>query len=235
MGRSIQHLGVGQRGDRRDVDRPRGFSASCPKSPRSPAAPGIPALTEGWSRDDPELELAVDLECEQRSEQRDPADEVVGPVDRVDVPATAGRARLRAVFLANQAVLRIRRQDPLADEPFNRLVGHRHEGTVRLGHDLQVAPEVEQRKGVSCVAGSLGESEPGIELNRGNAGARCAPGRAAGDGSCDRRGESRLAGFGRGRHARIRSPAGSKSGSVATSKPIHSPKTSISPRVPIAA
>ncbi len=34
-------------------------------------------------------------------------------------------------------------------------------------------------------------------------------------------------------HARIRSPAGSQSGSRITSKPIQSPKTSTSPRVPI--
>ena len=37
------------------------------------------------------------------------------------------------------------------------------------------------------------------------------------------------------RHDRILDPSGSQSGSRATSKPTHSPKISISPRVPIAA
>ena len=88
------------------------------------------------------LELAVALDREQRPEQRHAADEVVGAVDRVDVPADGRVAGLGAVLLADEAVVRERVGDPLADAPLDRRVGLGHERPVGLGLDLEVAPEV---------------------------------------------------------------------------------------------
>ena len=74
---------------------------------------------------------------------------------------------------------------------------------------------------VGLVAGGERDVEPAAQLGVG-----AAPERGRPVGAEGRR---------RVGHARILSPAGSYSGSRATSKPIHSPKTSTSPRVPIAA
>ena len=166
------------------------------------------------------LQLAVALDGQQRPEQRHAADEVVGPVDRVDVPAHGCVARLGPVLLADQAMVREGVVEPLADAPLDGRVGLRHEGAVGLGLDDEVAPEVVARRHVGLVARSLGELEPAPQL-----GIRAAPepGRPV-------RAEARWL-----VHDRIRSPVGSHSGSRTTSNPIHSPKTSTSPRVPIAA
>ncbi len=187
--------------------------------PGPAAPPGPPALVERGRGQHGGLELAVALDGQQRPEQRHAADEVVGPVDRVDVPADGRVAGLGAVLLADQAVIREGVRESLADAPFDRRVGLRHEGPVGLGLDDEVAAEVRSRRHVGLVAGGLRDVEPATQLD---VGPPPEPGRPF-------RAVRRVA------HDRIRSPVGSHSGSRATSNPIHSPKTSTSPRVPIAA
>ena len=55
----------------------------------------VPALAHRGGRDHAGLELAVDLDGQERAEERHAPDEVVGAVDRVDVPADPGVAGLR--------------------------------------------------------------------------------------------------------------------------------------------
>ncbi len=166
------------------------------------------------------MKLAVPLDRQKRPEQRHAADEVVGAVDRVDVPAGRGVAGLGPVLLADEAVIRVGRRDACAYCPLDRGVGLGHEGAIGLGRDLEVAPEGASGELVGLVAGRLSNREPGVELHLGPSPETRRPLRAVG---------------GLPRHERNRSPAGSQSGSLTTSKPIHSPKTSISPRVPIPA
>ena len=158
------------------------------------------------------------------------ADEVVGPVDRVDVPAGRGVAGLGAVLLADEPVVRVRRRDPRPDDPLDRRVGLGHERPVGLRRDLEVAAEHRSGDHVGLVAGRVGEREPRLELrlrHGSSAALQAAPNppdwsRASADRSATR-------------SRRIRAFVGSQSGSRTTSKPTHSPKTSISPRVPIGA
>ncbi len=116
---------------------------------------------------DGRLELAVALDREERPEEGHAAHEVVGPVDRVDVPAGRGGAGLGAVLLADQAVLRPGRADPRPDRPLDRGVHLGHERPVGLGRDLQVAPERRSGHGVCLVAGVVGKGEPRVELGVG--------------------------------------------------------------------
>ena len=87
---------------------------------------------------------------------------------------------------------------------------------------------------IRLVAGGLGKGQPGLELGVAGPGPRRAPGRPGRHRLADLGREPRVAlgvvPAGRRAHARIRSPVGSQSGSAITSKPIHAPKTSISPR-----
>ena len=66
-----------------------------PDGPGAAAAPGEPALAQRRGRDHADLHLAVVLDAEQGAEQGHAADEVVGAVDRVDVPASRRGARRR--------------------------------------------------------------------------------------------------------------------------------------------
>ena len=175
---AVQHLGVleGRRPGRR----------GSPAAPRCPAAPTAQAppprrayqrsrsagadTTPSWSW--PSTSRARSVPNSGHA-----ADEVVGPVDRVDVPADRGVGRLGPVLLADEAVIREGGRDPLPDQPLDRLVGGGHERSVGLGHHLDVAPEVAQGDLVGRVAGGLGEGQPVVELvGRGARPAR-APGR----------------------------------------------------------
>ena len=73
-----------------------GRGASLPAAPTAHAPPPRRAY-QRWRRagaeTTAELELAVDLEGQERPEEGHPADEVVGAVDRIDVPAAARRPR----------------------------------------------------------------------------------------------------------------------------------------------
>ncbi len=142
----------------------------------------------------------------------------MGAVDRVDVPAGRGVAGLGSVLLADEAVIRICGEDPLPDHPLDRGVGLGDEGPVGLRRDVEVAPERRPGERIGFIAQGVGEDEPRVELRL-----RRAPERRAPLGSEP----GALV-----HHERIRSLPGSYSGSRITSKPIHSPKTSISPRVP---
>ena len=108
VGRAVQDLGVVERGDaatRGSAAGPRPRPEGVDR-PRSPAPPRVPALAERRRADmTPTLELAVALDGEQRPEQRHAAHEVVGAVDRVDVPADPAGAGLGAVLLADEAVV----------------------------------------------------------------------------------------------------------------------------------
>ena len=139
----------------------------------------------------------------------------MGSVDGVDIPAHGRLAGLLTLLLADQAVVGVDGQDALADASLDGLVGLGHEGPVGLGGDLEVAPEVGQGEGVGLVAERQREVQPAAQL-----GLRPEPQRGAPFGTVG------------GTHERIRSPAGSHSGSRTTSAPTQAPKTSISPRVP---
>ena len=180
------------------------------------------------SGDDGGLQLAVVLHREQRSEERHAADEVVGAVDRVDVPAGRGVSRLGAVLLADEPVVGPLRVDPASNRAFDRLIGFGHERPVRLRRDPEIAAEGRPRQLVRLVAGGLSERQPPIDLLRRRRRQTGAPFDAVSAGLVAQ------AAVPTG-HARIRSFDGSQSGSRTASKPIHSPKTSISPRVPIGA
>ena len=100
--------------------------------PRAAAAGGVPALAHRRGGHHADLHLAVDLDREERPEEGHAADEVVGAVDRVDVPADARRALLVAVLLADEAVVRVDGPDPLAEEALDRPVGLGDERAVGL-------------------------------------------------------------------------------------------------------
>ena len=137
--RAVDQLGVLESRHGRDVDPPRAGAgrAGRPGDPRAPAAPRVPALPEGRRGDHADLHLAVARDADERAEQGHPADEVVGPVDGVQVPAHRGlRARL-ALLLADEPVVGMGGQDPLAQAAFDGLVDLRHQAAVRLGGDLQ--------------------------------------------------------------------------------------------------
>ena len=123
-----------------------------------------PALVQGRRRDDRRLQLAVALDRQECAEQGNAADEVVGAVDRVDVPADARPAGLRAVLLTDQAMVRERVEQPLADARLDRRVGLGHERPVGLGLDGQVAPEMLAGDGVGLVAGRLRDLKPAAQF-----------------------------------------------------------------------
>ena len=153
-----------------------------------------------------------------------PADVVVGAVDRVDVPAHRCIARLGAVLLADEAVVREGVGQALADHALRSAVSawvtNVRSGLVVISRSRR---KCARRDDVGLVAGRLGDLEPAAKLGVGAAPERGGPVGAEGPAGS------------RSGHERILALSGSYSGSRATSKPIHSPKTSISPRVPIAA
>ena len=131
-----------------------------------PAAPGPPALVERRSGQDGRLELAVALDGEQRPEQGDAADEVVGAVDRVDVPADRRVGGFAAVLLADETVIRERVEEAPADHPLDLGVGLGHERLVGLGRDLEVAPEMSPGNDIRLVASGQGDVKPAAAARR---------------------------------------------------------------------
>ena len=121
--RAVEDLGVARaRADRRHADPPRRVSPPV-AGPGAAAPPRPPALVEGRRGHDRGLQLAVALDGQQRPEQGHATDVVVGPVDRVDVPAHRRVAGLGAVLLADEAVVGEGREEPLADAALDRRVG----------------------------------------------------------------------------------------------------------------
>src|SRR5438132_1365828 len=110
------------------------------------------------------LQLAIAFHRQKRPEQRDAANEVVGPVDGIDVPADGGIAGLGAELLANHAVVRIAVREPRSDGALDLLVGGGHERSVRLGRDLEIAPEKTNGRFVRLVARCQREVDPAAEL-----------------------------------------------------------------------
>ena len=126
-GRSDQGREAGCQPTRLDIERQRIEDLASATAPtretptrrRSPAAgptdptAHVPPPRRAYQRSPiagalmtPADDLAILLDREQRAEQRDAAHEVVGAVDRVDVPADAAGPGLGAVFLADKAVVR---------------------------------------------------------------------------------------------------------------------------------
>jgi len=215
--------GAGRRGRRVEDDAAhanRLGSAAPPTTtdPRTAAAPCPPAHAQRRRRDHRSLELTIPLHGDQRGEQGHAAQVVVRAVDGIDDPAGGGPARVVAVLLAEDPVVGERRADPVAEHPLDPGVGHGDERRVRLARDLHVPVEVLERQRIGGIAPVEGRLDPAPDLGLGAA--------AEGGGPC----RPEL-----GAHARILAPSGSYSGSRAISKPIQSPNTSTSPRVPIAA
>jgi hypothetical protein len=216
-GAGVQDLGSVDAIDPRHGDPARLGIASV-EGPRTTAPPGEPARPESRGRDDRGLQLTLPLGGEEGGEERHAADVVVRSVDGVDVPPNVRAAGVRAQLLADDAVAREGRRDPVPDQPLDACVRLGDERAVRLAADRHATPEVPQGDLVGPVAPAERGLDPAAELLVGPAAKAGAPVRSI-----------RLA------HERIRSPSGSHSGSRMTSKPIHSPKMSISPRVPNAA
>ena len=75
------------------------------------------------------------LSADQRAEQRAPADERLGAVDRVEVPDQLGIRALAAELLALDAVVGIARADQLAHRALGLAIGDRHRAGVGLALD----------------------------------------------------------------------------------------------------
>ena len=71
-----------------------------------------------------------------------------------------GGALLGAVFLADQAMVRVARADPLAQDALDALVRDRDERPIWLALDGEVPSEVAQRDLVGRIAGVEGERQP---------------------------------------------------------------------------
>ena len=144
------------------------------------------------------------------------------PIDRIDVPALVTSPGFGLpVFLTDQAVLREPRRDSRPQNAFHLLISVGHERAVRLAVDHQLIAERTEGDLVGLVHALEGETEPVGKLVR-----RAAPTRGRPFST------QRLEVV---HQARILAPSGSHMGSRTISKPTHSPKMSISPRVPIAA
>jgi hypothetical protein len=156
---------IRQRAHARNTEAPGlpGIWADGGDCPGSPTPPSEPAATERRRAHHADLELALGLDGQQRSEQRHAAHEVVGAIDRVDIPACVRLPALRPVLLADHAVFRMDRGDPLAEPAFDGPVHLGDERAVRLGLDHHVALERSQRHGVRLVAAVEREGQPGIE------------------------------------------------------------------------
>ncbi len=166
----------------------------------------------------PGLELAVALHGEQGPEQRHATDVVVRAVDRVDVPAHRRVAGLRAVLLA--------------DEPWS---GNAARSRSRIRASIAVSAWVTNvRSGLVSIVRSRrkwARAMPSASSQAAWATSSQPRSSASRPAAQPRR---PVAPERRAAHARIRSPAGSHKGSRMTSKPIQSPNTSTSPRVPMA-
>ena len=82
-------------------------------------------------------------------------------VDRVDVPADGRVASLRAVFLADEPVVREGVEQALTDHPLDGLVGLGDECSVGLGFDLEITTEVLAGDDIGRVTGRDGDGQPG--------------------------------------------------------------------------
>ncbi len=168
------------------------------------------------------LQLAVPLDPEQRPEDRDATEVVMGSVDRVQEPAHRRPARLDPEFLADDPVAGKGVGNPLSEVSLDRHVGFGDERAVGFPRRQGVPPKVPQGDGIGLVAPSERSIDPAPQLRVGPTPKGRAPVRA----------ERTVRGGGQ---ERILAPSGSQSGSRATSNPTQTPKMSISPRVPIAA
>src|SRR5262249_37471277 len=89
--------------------------------------------------------LAPVLQADERSPDRDAADEVARAVDGVDDPAEAGGAGRVPELFAEEAVLRKRRVQRRPQRLFRLAVGDGDGALVRLPFDLKVSVEVADR------------------------------------------------------------------------------------------
>ena len=159
----------------------------------------------------PGLQLAVPLDAEQRPEDRNAAEVVVGPVDGVEEPAHRRAARVDPEFLADDPMAGEGIGNPVAEESLDRGVGFGDERPVGLPRRHGVAPKVPQGDGIGLVAPAEGGLDPAPQLRVGAAPKGRAPVRAEGR-------------IGSGGQDRILVPSGSQSGSRATSNPTHDPE-----------
>ena len=211
-------------GTPRDVDPARRRRRPRRAAHAPPPAPRPPALAERRRRHD--RRPGARRRARPRGASRTagtPRMKLWVAVDRVDVPAGRRVAGLGAVLLADEAVIRVRRADPAADRPLDRRVGLGHERPIGLGRISRSRRNAVERDRVGLVAGGVGEREPRVELRRRTPRRSSArPGRPVGP-----RRPPLTPGSARS--------SGRRAARASTSKPIHSPKTSISPRVPIGA
>ena len=130
---------------------------------RAAATHRPPGVAEGRRRADADAHLAVLLEREQRRPDRDAADVVLGPVDRVDDP-TPVRGPLGAELLAQQRIPGAGGDQPVPDELLGRRVGLGDGRQVGLGLHLQVVgAEASERDLVGEGHELEGESQIGVD------------------------------------------------------------------------
>ena len=106
-----------------------------------PVAHGDIAFVEHRHVDETRHRNVVPDQPDKRSEDRPPADEGAGAVDRVDHPAVAAAALPRGMFLAEDLVIRKGRDDGVAQGKFGGLVGHRDRRVIGLPFDGAAAAE----------------------------------------------------------------------------------------------
>src|SRR5262245_6122497 len=83
-----------------------GYPGELPVAERAAAAAGPPASPERGRRDDAERHVAVDLEAEERGPHGHATRVVLGAVDGVDDPTSAGSRRLISALLLSQHAVR---------------------------------------------------------------------------------------------------------------------------------
>ena len=157
---AVGQRGVGEPGDLGDVE-PARFRGSRLHDVGTSAQSGPPAPAQRGRRHDPDDHPSLGiLESHDRRPHRDPADEVLRPVDGIDDPPAAADADLLGLFLAEHPVIGEVLLDQLAHQAFDRLVGIAHRREVGLGLDLEVASvEASHRDDIGLGGQQEGEGE----------------------------------------------------------------------------
>ena len=146
--------------DGADARRPDGLAVGeRTPTPRRPPAP--PQRGRGH---DPDHDLAVTFERDERSPRRDAPHVALRPVDGIEDPAPATRPRGLSVLLAHHAVARMLGLDAGAQHVLRRPVSFGHRRQVGLGlHDEVTRAEARHRRLVRGIRELEGEGEVGLD------------------------------------------------------------------------
>ena len=118
--------------------------------------------------DDAQDRAAAPGQRDQCAEQRNPADEGLGSVDRIENPDELGILAYPAELLPDNTVPRKMRLDQLAHRRFRRPIGGGHRGQIGLVVDDQSLAEMRANYCAGGVGQAQRESEKSVELNFGH-------------------------------------------------------------------